>query len=154
MTPVTIAQLRATATVDLMTAARALGLGHTKAYDLARRQQFPCRVLRIGYNTVSPPRACSSSSPSLRRGRPKPCRQVRLRAVSVGDAYRLHARAPGGHVLACCRRRRQPPGGRSRSVAERGCGPGETGAEPFRKTRCSSAQARRRVTLRAEVDRI
>jgi hypothetical protein len=48
MTPVTIAQLRATATVDLMTAARALGLGRTKAYDLARRQQFPCPVLRIG----------------------------------------------------------------------------------------------------------
>jgi hypothetical protein len=48
MTPVTIAQLRATSTVDLMTAARALGLGRTKAYELARRQQFPCRVLRIG----------------------------------------------------------------------------------------------------------
>jgi predicted DNA-binding transcriptional regulator AlpA len=48
MTPVTIAQLRATATVDLMTAARALGLGRTKAYDLARHQQFPCRVIRIG----------------------------------------------------------------------------------------------------------
>jgi hypothetical protein len=31
-----------------MTAARALGLGRTKAYDLARRQQFPCRVIGIG----------------------------------------------------------------------------------------------------------
>jgi hypothetical protein len=48
MTPITIAQLRAAPTIDLMTAARALGLGRTKAYDLARRQQFPCRVLRIG----------------------------------------------------------------------------------------------------------
>jgi len=48
MTPVTIAQLRATPTIDLMIAARALGLGRTKAYDLARRQQFPCPVLRIG----------------------------------------------------------------------------------------------------------
>jgi hypothetical protein len=48
MTPVTIAQLRAAPTVDLMTAACALGLGRTKAYDLARRQQLPCRVLRIG----------------------------------------------------------------------------------------------------------
>ena len=46
--PVTIAQLRASATVDLMTAARALGLGRTKAYELARREQFPCRVIRIG----------------------------------------------------------------------------------------------------------
>jgi hypothetical protein len=48
MMPVTIAQLRANATVDLMTAAAALGLGRTKAYELARRQQFPCRVIRIG----------------------------------------------------------------------------------------------------------
>ncbi len=48
MAPVTIAQLRASATVDLMTAASALGVGRTKAYDLARRNQFPCRVIRIG----------------------------------------------------------------------------------------------------------
>ena len=48
MMPVTLAQLRATATVDLMTAAAALGLGRTKAYELARRGQFPCRVIRIG----------------------------------------------------------------------------------------------------------
>jgi hypothetical protein len=48
MTPVTITQLRSSATVDLMTAARALGLGRTKAYELARRQKFPCRVIRIG----------------------------------------------------------------------------------------------------------
>jgi hypothetical protein len=48
MAPVTIAQLRAMPTVDLMTAAAALGLGRTKAYDLARRDQFPCRCIRIG----------------------------------------------------------------------------------------------------------
>jgi hypothetical protein len=36
--PVTIAELRASATVDLNTAARALGLGRTKAYELARRE--------------------------------------------------------------------------------------------------------------------
>ena len=48
MMPVTIAQLRATATVDLMTAAAALGLGRTKAYELARLGRFPCRVIRIG----------------------------------------------------------------------------------------------------------
>jgi hypothetical protein len=46
--PVTIAQLRATTSVDLMTAALALGMGRTKAYDLARRDEFPCRVIRIG----------------------------------------------------------------------------------------------------------
>jgi hypothetical protein len=48
MKPVTITQLRSSATVDLMTAARALGLGRTKAYELARRDEFPCRVIRIG----------------------------------------------------------------------------------------------------------
>jgi hypothetical protein len=48
MTPVSIAQLRTTATVDLMTAAAALGLGRTRAYELARHGQFPCRVIRIG----------------------------------------------------------------------------------------------------------
>jgi hypothetical protein len=48
MRPVPISQLRKTATVDLMTAAAALGLGRTKAYELARRDEFPCRVIRIG----------------------------------------------------------------------------------------------------------
>jgi hypothetical protein len=48
MMPVTLAQLRATATVDLMTAAAALSLGRTKAYELARLGRFPCRVIRIG----------------------------------------------------------------------------------------------------------
>jgi hypothetical protein len=45
---VTIAQLRANTTVDLMTAAAALALSRTKAYELARREEFPCRVIRIG----------------------------------------------------------------------------------------------------------
>jgi excisionase family DNA binding protein len=35
-------------TVDVTTAARALGLGRSTAYELARRNEFPCRVLRIG----------------------------------------------------------------------------------------------------------
>ncbi len=34
--------------VDLQTAARALGLGRTKAYELAGRGEFPCRVLKFG----------------------------------------------------------------------------------------------------------
>lgn len=41
MRPITTAELRASATVDLMTAAAALGLGRTKAYELARRDEFP-----------------------------------------------------------------------------------------------------------------
>ena len=49
MTPITITQLQAMpATVDLMTAASALGLGRTKAYELAKHDEFPCRVIRIG----------------------------------------------------------------------------------------------------------
>ena len=36
------------AAIDLPTAARALGLGRTKAYELAKHDEFPCRILRIG----------------------------------------------------------------------------------------------------------
>jgi excisionase family DNA binding protein len=36
------------AVVDITTAARALGLGRSTAYELARRDELPCRVLRIG----------------------------------------------------------------------------------------------------------
>lgn len=34
--------------VDLVTAGRALGIGRTKAYELARAEDFPARVLRLG----------------------------------------------------------------------------------------------------------
>lgn len=34
--------------VDLMTAARALGIGRTKAYQLAQADQFPCRIIHVG----------------------------------------------------------------------------------------------------------
>lgn len=40
--------LQLPALVDLPTAARALGLGRTKAYDLAKRGGFPCPLLRVG----------------------------------------------------------------------------------------------------------
>ncbi|WP_242902525.1 DNA-binding protein [Actinomadura terrae] len=35
-------------TVGIETAARAIGLGRTRAYELARRGQFPCKVIRVG----------------------------------------------------------------------------------------------------------
>ncbi|WP_182884455.1 helix-turn-helix domain-containing protein [Microbispora sp. H10885] len=35
-------------TIDLMTAARALGIGRSKAYQLARDGEFPVRIIRIG----------------------------------------------------------------------------------------------------------
>ncbi|WP_370066218.1 hypothetical protein [Streptacidiphilus sp. MAP5-3] len=36
------------AAVSLETANRAIGLGRSKGYDLARRDAYPCRVLRLG----------------------------------------------------------------------------------------------------------
>lgn len=35
-------------TVDLLTAARVLGIGRTTAYALVRSGRFPCRVIRVG----------------------------------------------------------------------------------------------------------
>jgi hypothetical protein len=34
--------------VDVVTAGRAFGMGRTRAYQLARRGEFPVRVLRLG----------------------------------------------------------------------------------------------------------
>lgn len=34
--------------VDLVTAGRALGIGRTKAYELARADELPVKVLRLG----------------------------------------------------------------------------------------------------------
>jgi hypothetical protein len=49
MQPLTLDDIRRLpAAVDLMTAARAFGLGRTLAYDLARRGEFPCPVHRTG----------------------------------------------------------------------------------------------------------
>jgi hypothetical protein len=46
MTLAQIAQLPTV--VDLVTAARALGVGRTTAYALARAGEFPCAVVRVG----------------------------------------------------------------------------------------------------------
>ncbi|MGY5034336.1 DNA-binding protein [Streptomyces sp. 900116325] len=35
-------------TTDLETAGRAFGIGRTTAYQLARKDQFPCEVVRAG----------------------------------------------------------------------------------------------------------
>ncbi|MFJ8253287.1 hypothetical protein [Streptomyces sp. NPDC094466] len=34
--------------VDLETSNRALGMGRSKGYELAKRGQYPCKVLRLG----------------------------------------------------------------------------------------------------------
>ncbi|MBE1530354.1 DNA-binding protein [Actinomadura algeriensis] len=36
------------AVVDVVTAGRALGMGRTKSYELARAGRFPCPVLQVG----------------------------------------------------------------------------------------------------------
>lgn len=36
------------AVTDLVTAGQALGIGRTRAYELARAGQFPCPVIRVG----------------------------------------------------------------------------------------------------------
>jgi hypothetical protein len=49
MPPLTFDELHALPTVvDLMTAARALGIGRTKAYQLAATGTFPIRIIRVG----------------------------------------------------------------------------------------------------------
>ncbi|ROO82912.1 helix-turn-helix protein [Actinocorallia herbida] len=49
MKPITLDGLRSLPPfIDLMTAAGILGIGRTKAYDLARRGRFPCHVVLIG----------------------------------------------------------------------------------------------------------
>jgi hypothetical protein len=42
------------AVVDLVTAGQALGLGRTKAYQLARNGQFPCPAIRAGKTYLVP----------------------------------------------------------------------------------------------------
>ncbi|MFF0526363.1 DNA-binding protein [Actinomadura nitritigenes] len=64
MTHKELAALPTTTTIE--TAARALGLGRTRAYQLARESRFPCKVIRIGttYRVVTADlrRLVSSSS--------------------------------------------------------------------------------------------
>jgi hypothetical protein len=45
---------RLPAVTDLVTAGQALGLGRTKAYQLARAGQFPCPVIRVGTTYLVP----------------------------------------------------------------------------------------------------
>lgn len=40
--------------LDLVTAGRALGLGRTKSYQLAKTGQFPCRLIRAGKTYLVP----------------------------------------------------------------------------------------------------
>jgi hypothetical protein len=49
MSGMTIAEvIMLPAVTDLVSAGKALGMGRTRSYELAREGTFPCRVLRIG----------------------------------------------------------------------------------------------------------
>lgn len=53
--PWTIEAVRALGlTTDVETAGAVLGVGRSKAYALAKRGEFPVRVLRVGRNYVVP----------------------------------------------------------------------------------------------------
>lgn len=41
-------------TLDVIAAAKMLGIGRSLAYDLVKRDQFPVRVLRIGHKLRIP----------------------------------------------------------------------------------------------------
>ena len=153
MTPVTIAQLRAASTVDLMTAARALGLGRTKAYELARRQQFPCRVLRIGDTYRAPTVGLLEL---LGLAPDEPDRTLSAGEAEGGELEMLTASMPGPPVVRC--RLLSSPGSSHQAVvrdpvAERGSGPGER-AEPFRRLDAHRLRRADQIAQRAEVNRI
>ncbi len=40
--------LKLPATIDVVTAGRALGIGRSRSYELARIGEFPCRVVAVG----------------------------------------------------------------------------------------------------------
>jgi Helix-turn-helix domain len=42
-------------TANAGSAARSLGIGRTKAYQLARTGEFPCRIIRVGTGYLVPP---------------------------------------------------------------------------------------------------
>jgi len=72
----TLAELLALpVTVDVGTAARALGLGRSTGYELARRNEFPCRLLRVGSSYRVPTaellRVLGIEPAELHRPRPK-----------------------------------------------------------------------------------
>ena len=58
-------------TLDIPTAAKILGLSRTKAYQLAKGGNFPCRVLKIGHSyripTISLLRLLDADAASVRR---------------------------------------------------------------------------------------
>ena len=92
------------AVTDLVTAGRALGIGRTRAYELARAGQFPCPVIRAGGTWRVPDRRAARPS---RPARPRPAparRRARPPRLTGGGEPRVHAPASGfhGHARLAC----------------------------------------------------
>ncbi|MFE9426180.1 helix-turn-helix domain-containing protein [Kitasatospora sp. NPDC006697] len=74
--------------VSLPTAARALGIGRSSAYELARRGRFPCRVVTVG-------RGYRVATEDLRR-----LAGIDPDSAPVPDVPSSLVTAPPGHVSA------------------------------------------------------
>ena len=86
MPPLTFDELHALPTVvDLMTAARALGIGRTKAYQLAATGAFPVRIIRVGAAYHVP-------TPEL-------LKVLGVAPLSIGAADERSGTQTGGHVI-------------------------------------------------------
>ena len=83
-------------TIDLVTAARALGCGRTLAYELARRGRFPCRVLRLGNRYLIPTADLLRTLGVEARGKPE-TPPSRLRSATEQRLAPARPPAP-----ACC----------------------------------------------------
>ena len=127
--PLTLAEIAGLpAVTDLVTAGRALGLGRTKAYELARAGQFPCPVIRAGKTWLVPtagllallglpvpgPAARTAITVTPAPGLPAPPRQCGSKSVGARE---LPARTPSvpqrgrvqaGQPAAGARGRRAP----------------------------------------------
>jgi hypothetical protein len=85
--PLTLTEIAALpAVTDLVTAGRALGLGRTKTYELARAGQFPCPVIRAGKTWLVP-----TAGLLALLGVPAPG------TASPGDEHAEPGPAPGPH---------------------------------------------------------
>jgi len=84
------------AVVDLLTAARAFGLGRTRAYELAARGEFPCRVLRIGgtYRVPTADLLAVLGLPTTPHPRPRRSDRVATRAEPRSTGGRVRRETP------------------------------------------------------------
>jgi hypothetical protein len=61
--------------VDLVTAAKAFGIGKSTAHKLAQNGSFPCRVLRLG-NSYRVPRAEILRALGIKEPAPEPANEL------------------------------------------------------------------------------